>query len=938
MNKHLLSLLAASLMAVATWTTASAMPAYPRPVKVTQPDGTQVTVLLRGDEHLNWAETTDGYTLLRDAEGFWTIAQQASDGQLQASALRFDGTTTQAQALGIARHMAFPASQRASLLKKSAAQTDLMIDGTFPSTGKRKLLVLLVNFSDTKTTYTHDDFQRMMNEKGYGGIGSFRDYYLEQSGGLLDIDVTVTDWLQLNKAKATYGPDGAAYIIYDALSMICDTLDLSQFDNDGDGVLDGLAVIHQGTGQEMSGSTDDIWSHSAAIAGMKVGGVTVKRYTIEPEQFATEDGRQAEIGVICHEFGHALGAPDYYDTDYANSGGEFCGTGQWDLLGGGAWLGSLGDRPSGINGWQKWVFGWNEAITLDADTTVSALPSANVRPVGYRFETGTEGEYFFLENRQQDGVFDQSLPGHGLIVYHVDENKIKAGLVNNDINTTYEQGIYTVDASAGQDPTSEVASFGDINTAAAPFPGTGGHSAFSDNTLPSTHSRDGRFAYRALQDISEENGQISFRFVRDTEPKKPELLSATTDEGEVFLSWSMPADTEGVDHFTVYRDGEEIGTATTESYTDLTTGEGELYTYKVDAVYTSGLTSRPSSTQIMVPTNRLTALTGSVNGGDVTLSWTTNDVLQWMNTSKGSLDTDLHSASELEYAIHFTAEDLKTYVGGKITRMAFLPLQGPSTMTVKFRVYEGKDDGTPLHLLSERNVKEFANSQPRDLKLTKAVTIEEGKDYWAAVACTSTTGEIELGYDRTTIVEGRGIVLLVDSLPQKDNIASGNVYLTMTVTAPTSGSDLTDATLKAEPDPAADFYFPQGFAIYCDGELVARTTARQQTLFNPVVGSHTYTVKSLFAGGNTSTGLSTTITIDAAGINDIEQIGATVRGGEGAVEVYGFSGDVSVSDLSGRSVARTTADGSASLQLQKGIYLVSLTEGGARSTVKVAVK
>lgn len=113
-------------------------------------------------------------------------------------------------------------------------------------------------------------------------------------------------------------------MIYDALKLVTDTLDLRDFDNDGDGILDGLAVIHQGTGQEASANANDIWSHSAIIYGQTFNGVSVRRYTIEPECLAKNI---STIGVICHEFGHALGAPDFYDTDYASSGGEFCGTG-----------------------------------------------------------------------------------------------------------------------------------------------------------------------------------------------------------------------------------------------------------------------------------------------------------------------------------------------------------------------------------------------------------------------------------------------------------------------------------------------------------------------------------------------------------------------------------------------------------------------------------
>jgi hypothetical protein len=45
---------------------AAAVPAYPKPIEYRQPDGTVVTMQLKGDEKVRWAETIDGYTLLRN--------------------------------------------------------------------------------------------------------------------------------------------------------------------------------------------------------------------------------------------------------------------------------------------------------------------------------------------------------------------------------------------------------------------------------------------------------------------------------------------------------------------------------------------------------------------------------------------------------------------------------------------------------------------------------------------------------------------------------------------------------------------------------------------------------------------------------------------------------------------------------------------------------
>ena len=627
---------------------------------------------------MHWGETLDGYTLLKDDKGYWVFAQTDKSGRLIASDLRYEGNSMKAKANGLQPGLHFSSRQVRSMRKSTQDHSDLTIDGTFPATGKRKLLVLLVNYNDTHPTYTQNDFYRMMNQKGFEGIGSFRDYYLEQSYGKLDIDVTVTDWITLPTTKAIYGSEGAPYMIEDALSLVADTLDLKQFDNDGDGILDGLAVIHQGTGQEMSGDASEIWSHSSIIYGLKYNGVSVRRYTIEPECLALGN-RMSSIGVICHEFGHNLGAPDFYDTDYAQSGGEYCGTGVWDLLGSGAWNGDYGTRPAGINAWQKWVLGWTEPVALENDTTVADMPSADKQPIAYRMETGNPGEYYLMENRQQSGAFDAALPGHGLVVYHVNENTIKTKLTTNDINATFPQGIYTVCSDAAVDPESHPSSYGNVNSASAPFPGDYHHTEFSDSTLPSTKSQDGRSAYRALKNITEEDGQVGFQFVHSEEPAKPINLHASTQNGNVTLTWDLSATDEPVDHYTIYRNNASVATSSTTTFTDEAPTSRTVLTYQVDVIYQNGLVSHPASVQIMVPDNRVTSLDASTNGDKVNLTWTTDNVLKRIDLTTSTLAAVDIYGEEVEYANRYTAADLATYVGGKISKMGFLPVQGPSS-------------------------------------------------------------------------------------------------------------------------------------------------------------------------------------------------------------------------------------------------------------------
>ena len=50
---------------------AEAIKAYPRPVTITQPDGTKITVRIHGDESFHYTTTIDGFMLERDKTGFF---------------------------------------------------------------------------------------------------------------------------------------------------------------------------------------------------------------------------------------------------------------------------------------------------------------------------------------------------------------------------------------------------------------------------------------------------------------------------------------------------------------------------------------------------------------------------------------------------------------------------------------------------------------------------------------------------------------------------------------------------------------------------------------------------------------------------------------------------------------------------------------------------
>ena len=398
---------------------------------------------------------------------------------------------------------------------------------SFPTTGNRKLLLILANFSNTTTTYTQAQFNNYMNQTNYNGTGSFKDFFLECSYGTLTMTTTVTAWVTLPNTHDYYGPDANwGEFAYDAVVAANSTVDYSQFDNDGDGTVDGVAIIHQGPGQESTGSTDDIWSHSYDLtsAGYSVAqrtfdGVKVNSYTAQPELI---DGNMTTVGVMCHEFGHNLGAPDFYDTDYDETGnGQYEGTGEWDLQASGCWNGTgytsalMGNKPAQPNAYTKcYIYNWATPTILSTGATVTLNNSTQNAGSFYRFNTNTANEYFLLENRQKVG-FDAYVPGHGLLIYHVDGSYVSSHSSSNDINISSHQGMYIIPANSTVANGIAVSASTTLNSTGAPYPGSASKTSFTDVTTPNSKSWANANTAKPITSITENttNKTVTLNFM-----------------------------------------------------------------------------------------------------------------------------------------------------------------------------------------------------------------------------------------------------------------------------------------------------------------------------------------------------------------------------------------------------------------------------------------
>ena len=413
--KRILLSISAVLAAIAI----QAMPVKPGICRnITLADGTVVKAELVGDEHLTYWRTADGacYRQTPSAGVFSKV-------ELSALQSEYDAVVAQKAA----REKAILESARTSMPVKKVEGSKFQ--------GKKKCLVILANFADTKfkPEHTLDLYKQIINGENYsdetlGFKGSVRDYFKAQSGGQFEIDFDVVGPVDLPKGYAGYGKNDASgrdqtALVYpmveDAVNLAKDQVtDWKQYDWDGDGLVEEVFVLYAGHGQATYPQDPDlVWPHKSAIDPMTVAdGVKVSVYACSCELGATEaiDG----IGAFCHEFSHCMGLKDHYDIN-----GRGYGTGFWDIMCFGCYNGNS-FLPAEYNSYEKMFCGWKEPIVLNAEPQkiegMKALAAGGDTYIFYN--DGNENEYYMLENRQKTG-WDAALPGEGLIVLHVDYSK-----------------------------------------------------------------------------------------------------------------------------------------------------------------------------------------------------------------------------------------------------------------------------------------------------------------------------------------------------------------------------------------------------------------------------------------------------------------------------------------------------------------------------------
>ena len=516
---------------------------------VEQPDGTQLALTMRGDEHFHCLVTTDGVPVVCHEGGYY-YALFGEEG-LEASALlahepaqRSAGEQAFVEGLSAEDNAAgYTAKARG---RRSAAASRV---AEVPTTGEVYVPVLLVQYKDVK--FSSDDpktaFEERVNGDNYtaeGGCGSIREYFVEQSGGQFtprfDIigPVTLDENMEYYGANDKIGNDQRPReMVIDACKKVYSArlADFKRYDNNGDGYVDILYVIYAGYGEasypDMLENT--IWPHQWQLETPQTfNGVRISRYACNNELDGYKGTTLDGIGTFCHEFSHCLGLPDFYDT---SAEGKAFGMSLWSIMDQGCYNND-GHTPCGYSAYEKDCLGWKPLVELrnPAQVTLSPLGEGGT---GYKIvNEANPDEFYVVEYRDKSG-WDKYIPAEGMLVTHVDY--LSSAWYENIVNNDPDHQRVTIIPADGKLTAQTLG--GDT------YPGLSGNTSLTATSKPAAKVYVGGTMGKDITDIASVDGAVTFNFMQGALPA-PQLHAPEVVSPSAFtLTWEPVEAAEAYD-------------------------------------------------------------------------------------------------------------------------------------------------------------------------------------------------------------------------------------------------------------------------------------------------------------------------------------------------------------------------------------------------------
>ncbi len=493
------------------------------PVTLHQPDGTAVPCFISGDEYFRWAHDARGFVITDDPADGRLVYAAARDGRWVPTAWAV-GSVDPA-AVGLTPRLPIPAAEvrRRVGVFRDHAPRNRAVDHGGPKTGQFNNLVIFVRFHDQTEFPEQVSYYSGMFNSTAAGANSMTNYYEEVSYGQLSVttsffppsSTTVLSY-QDSHQRSYFSPHSLTNLAgYDTTNFSAEgwqrlhtmlkeavrsvepqVPDGLNIDRDGDGKVDNVCFIARGNSDTWY---DLLWPHMWYLdvidPVVSINGKTVHTYNFQLADILNLP--QVGTGVLCHEMFHSLGAPDLYR--YYEGIGTFFPVGAWDLME------DNRNPPQHMTSYMKYRYGgWISSLpVIDASGTYTLQPVTSSTNNCYRINSPNTGEYFVVEYRRRaSSLFENQVPGSGLIVYRVNTAVQGTG---NALGPPDEVYVYCPDGTNTETGLKDDAFY---NAAV-------GRTSITDQTSPSAFLADGQPGGLNITAIGTADGTITFTVTID---------------------------------------------------------------------------------------------------------------------------------------------------------------------------------------------------------------------------------------------------------------------------------------------------------------------------------------------------------------------------------------------------------------------------------------
>lgn len=563
-----------------------AVPAKPKRYEAEQSDGTVLTVIKTGDENGHSFFTQDGQPVSRNERGDFVYVPFT--GEEESSLPEMLAHNPEVRTDLEKAHIKNLDVQRILLKRRQPISRRVLKAATTASC--QKSVVILVQFKDKKFSITDpkQEYERRYN----GESGSVRQYFRDNSSGAFVPEFVIAGPVTLSRNYAYYGENDKnsgsdrrpREMVEEACRLADAEVDFSSLSLDEFGYVGSVYILYAGEGEATSNDANTVWPHAWQLARtLKLDDVYISSYACSNE---LEDGGLDGIGTFCHEFSHVLGLPDLYDADYEGSGGNSYHLNSWSVMATGCYNGNS-DLPCFYTAVEREMLGWGQPVVLDEAGDYQLEPIGTTNRF-YRINTPVDTEYFLLENRQQES-WDEGLPYHGMLIYHVDKSDPYVW-ENNAVNCNPAHQYVDIEEADDRRVVYTGANYAAYleSMKGDPFPGLSGNTAFTDDTAPGSQTWKGKNTEKPVTGIMERDGIIRFSFLGGASPlatpvaREPEEVAS----GSFVARWDPVEGATGYDLYVFSVTNTGTGGVLTEPF-DQYPPEAEGWEYNISSQYVS---------------------------------------------------------------------------------------------------------------------------------------------------------------------------------------------------------------------------------------------------------------------------------------------------------------------------------------------------------------